>query len=161
MSNSTPYVQYIPGCEQLLFFSSFFFLLFICSASTCKVFSPRSSYIHWGGLLQFCWPDVVWMWPASRDEKEEDTPNVSQFARFADFRNETNKPKKNQVDACKRTRVEGMAGYWDSPELVGFRARFTSLSRHCTLCFGWLVSVMVWVVAGYASKRGSTTNRGC
>lgn len=46
------------------------------------------------------------------------------------------------------TSVVGMCKHWDwhFPELVGFIACLTSLSCYCTLCFGRLVSVMVWVV---------------
>ncbi len=54
----------------------------------------------------------------------------------------------NLVNSCK-CKLTHCSLYkhwrWDFPELVEFIAWFTSLSRYCTLCFGWLVSVMVRV----------------
>lgn len=62
----------------------------------------------------------------------------------------------DQGNVCKlNTCVVGMYKHWgwDFPELVGFIAWFTSLSCCCTLCFGWLVSVMVSVAWATISTR--------
>lgn len=153
MSNSTPYVQYIPGCEQLLFSFFFYFFFFNLLSFYFKLHSPRR--VATVLLTGCCW-DVTCF---KRNEKGRRYTWMSHSLQDSlILRGGKKHPKKFKKSACKRTCVEGMAKYWDFPELVGFRARLASLSRHCTLCFGWLVSVMVWVFA-VATPRNEEVQR--
>lgn len=111
---------------------------FFCSASNQATF-----------IKEGCYSFIIGIWPASRDETGDNTLNVTSHSL-------QESGKCLQTNTC----VVGMYKHWDFPELVGSIAWFTSLSCYCTLCFGWLVSVMVRVVWATISTRNYVVS-GC